>query len=222
MKQIAPSILSANFSKIANAVKMCEDAGADVIHIDIMDGHFVPGLTFGPKLVADIKKIVNIPLDVHLMVDNPRQIIPLFIEAGADWISFHIEASDHLHKDVSLIKESGKKAGLTLNPGTPIHLMQTIIQDLDFILLMTVNPGWGGQGFIDFCHGKISRLKNWINELDLDIPIQIDGGVKIDNIEELMEDGADIFVVGSGVFKAENPGDMIIRLKELARKHEKS
>ncbi len=220
MIQIAPSILSADFSKIEEAVRMAEEGGADVIHVDIMDGHFVPNLTFGPQLVASLRKKTSIPLDVHLMIDNPRAFIPLFAEAGADWISIHVEASVHLHKDVTLIKEYEKKAGLALNPATPLHLINEILNELDFILLMTVNPGWGGQEFIESCHSKISKLKNWITGQQLRIPIEIDGGVNLSNMEELIKDGADILVAGSAVFSEKNPRDAIVKMKELANKAE--
>ncbi|MBE0460214.1 MAG: ribulose-phosphate 3-epimerase [Candidatus Aminicenantes bacterium] len=220
MIKIAPSILSADFTKIEESVKMAEEAGADVIHIDIMDGHFVPNLTFGPQLVACLKEKTSLPLDVHLMVENPRKFIPLFHEAGADWISIHVEASSHLHKDITLIKELNKKAGLALNPATPLHMISEIIEELDFVLLMTVNPGWGGQEFIDSCHGKITRLKNWIKELKLDIPIEIDGGVKLENIEQILKDGVDICVIGSGIFKEKNPRETLIKIKELTKKYE--
>ncbi len=220
MVQIAPSILSADFSKIEEAVKMAEEGGADVIHIDIMDGHFVPNLTFGPQLVASVREKTSIPLDVHLMVDNPRAFIPLFAEAGADWISVHVEASVHLHKDVTLIKEYKKRAGLALNPATPLHLINEILNELDFILLMTVNPGWGGQEFIESCHSKISKLKNWISGQQLRIPIEIDGGVNLSNMEELIKDGAEILVAGSAVFSEKNPREAIVKMKELAKKAE--
>lgn len=222
MIQIAPSILSADINEIGKAVKMAEEAGADLIHIDIMDGHFVPNLTFGPQLVAALRKNTSLPLDVHLMVKNPRSFIPLFHEAGADWISIHLEASTHLHKDITLIKEFDRKAGLVLNPGTPIHLMNNILRELDFVLLMTVNPGWGGQEFIDFCHSKIAKLKSWIKGQNLTIPIEIDGGVKLENMEELIKDGADILVSGSGIFKQENPREIIIKMKEIASKYNNS
>jgi ribulose-phosphate 3-epimerase len=222
MIQIAPSILSADFTKIADAVKMAEDAGADLIHVDVMDGHFVPNLTLGPELVAALKDKTTLPLDVHLMVENPGLIIPLFQEAGADWISIHIEASVHLQKDIISIKEKGQKAGLALNPATPIQLMNEIIQDLDFALLMTVNPGWGGQGFIESCHKKISFLKNWLIEQKLEIPIQVDGGIKLNNLEEIIQDGAEIIVMGSGIYKEENPSEVIKSIKTLAKKYEKA
>ncbi|TEU06803.1 MAG: ribulose-phosphate 3-epimerase [Candidatus Aminicenantes bacterium] len=218
MIQIAPSILSADFSKISDAVKIAEESGADLIHVDVMDGHFVPNLTFGPQLVASLRKKTSLPLDVHLMVDNPRSFIPLFAKAGADWISIHVEASVHLHKDITLIKEYDKKAGLALNPATPLPLMNEILEELDFVLLMTVNPGWGGQEFIQSCHSKISQLRSWIREQKLEIPIQIDGGVSLSNMEELIKDGADILVVGSAVFGEKNPREAITKMKKLAEK----
>jgi len=221
MALIAPSILSADFAKIEESAKMAEEAGADLIHVDIMDGHFVPNLTFGPKLVSSLKKKTTIPLDVHLMVENPRAFIPLFHDAGADWISIHLEATSHLHKDISFIKELKKKAGLALNPATPIHLMSEIIEELDYVLLMTVNPGWGGQHFIESSHDKISKLKNWIKDQNLDLSIEIDGGIKLENMEGLLKDGADIFVVGSGIFKVEDPWNTIIKMKELLKEYEK-
>jgi ribulose-phosphate 3-epimerase len=221
MIQIAPSILSADFTRIADAVKIAEDAGADLIHVDVMDGHFVPNLTLGPALVAALKDKTTLPLDVHLMVENPGLFIPLFQEAGADWISIHIEASVHLHQDISSIKEKGQRAGLVLNPATPIHLMNEIIQDLDFVLLMTVNPGWGGQGFIESCHKKIKHLKNWLTGQKLEIPIQVDGGIKMDNLEEIIQDGADIIVMGSGIYKEEDPSKVIKTIKSLVKKYEK-
>lgn len=220
MIQIAPSILSADFAKIQDAVKMMEDAGADVIHVDIMDGHFVPNLTFGPQLVSSLKEKTSLPLDVHLMVDNPRAMIPLFLEAGADWISFHLETSVHLHKDITTIKEFHKKAGLALNPATPIHLLKEIINELDYVLLLTVNPGWGGQKFIETCHSKIKKLKKLIKNQKKNILVEIDGGVKQDNLEDLIQDGADIFVMGSAIFKNNNPREFVGKMKSLAKKYD--
>lgn len=219
MIKIAPSILSADFGKIGEAVRLADEAGADLIHIDIMDGHFVPPLTFGPQLVESVKKITSVPIDVHLMVENPRSFVPVFHEAGADWISIHLEATAHLHKDITQIKELGKKAGVALNPATPIHLLNDILRELDYILVMSVNPGWGGQEFIESSHNKIHNLKSWIKGQHLEIPIEVDGGVKLKNMEQLIKDGVEIFVVGAAIFNHENPKDIILRMKEIAGKY---
>lgn len=221
-KMIAPSILSADFSRIEDAVGLAEDAGADLIHVDIMDGHFVPNLTFGPQLVAALKEKTSLPLDVHLMVDNPQEMIPLFGEAGADWMTVHIEASVHLHKCISDIKNLGIKAGLALNPATPILLLQDIIKDLDYILLLSVNPGWGGQSFIESATSKIFHLSRWIQGQKLETLIEVDGGIKLDNIEDMFRSGADIIVSGSGIYHSEDPGGAIQKMKTLAAGYEPS
>jgi len=218
MIRLAPSILSADFSKIGEAVRMAEGAGADLIHLDIMDGHFVPNLTLGPQAVSAIRKITQLPIDVHLMVENPGFFIPLFHEAGADWISIHVEASTHLHRDVSSIKELGPKAGVVLNPATPIHVLNNILKELDFILLMSVNPGFGGQKFIGSTSQKIRQLRSWIDGQNLSIPIEVDGGVDTTNAEGLIRDGAEVLVVGAAIFKAEEPVRVIARLKEIIAK----
>jgi ribulose-phosphate 3-epimerase len=219
MVQIAPSILSTDYTQLAKAVQTADKGGADLIHIDIMDGHFVPNLTFGPKLVADLKKITDLPLDTHLMVDNPRELIPKFHEAGADWISIQIEATVHAHKDITTIKQLGKKAGVVLNPATPIHMLNEIITEVDYILIMSVNPGWGGQAFIDSSLEKISQLKNWIKGKKLNIPIEVDGGVKLDNMEKLIESGADILVMGSVIYNSENPVEALRQIKKKMKKY---
>ncbi|MFZ2053214.1 MAG: ribulose-phosphate 3-epimerase [Candidatus Aminicenantales bacterium] len=218
MIRLAPSILSADFSRIGEAIQLLEEAGADWIHIDVMDGHFVPNLTLGPQAVASLKKRTHLPIDVHLMVDNPGFFIPLFHEAGADWISIHVEASIHLHRDISLIKELGGKAGIALNPATPIHLLNDILKELDYILVMSVNPGFGGQRFVESTHQKIRQLKNWISGQKLSIPIEVDGGVNPDNAESLIRDGAEILVVGAAIFSAPEPRQVIFRLKEIIAK----
>jgi len=219
MVQIAPSILSTDYSNLGKAVKIAEKGKADLIHIDIMDGHFVPNLTFGPKLVADLKKITDVPLDVHLMVDNPRELIPKFDKAGADWISIQIEATVHAHKDLTLIKQLGKKTGVVLNPATPIHMLNEIIGEVDYVLIMSVNPGWGGQDFIESSLHKISQLKNWIKGKNLDIKIEVDGGVNIENMEKIINSGAEILVMGSAIYNSENPLETLRHIKKTVKKY---
>ncbi len=218
--QIAPSVLSADFLNIENSVQMVVEAGADLIHIDIMDGHFVPNLTFGPQLVSALKKKTTLPLDVHLMVDNPYDVIPLFSEAGANWLSIHPETSIHLHKDITHIKELGMKAGIALNPATPLQVMNDIIHELDYILIMSVNPGFGGQSFIEHSREKIRRLKKYLEIQKLDIPIEIDGGVTLENMEQLIQDGVSMFVSGSGIFNQKDPQNILKKMKDLATQYE--
>jgi len=222
MPFLAPSILSADFTRIEEAVKAIDEGGADFVHLDIMDGHFVPNLTFGTQLVAALKEKTALPLDVHLMVENPRQFVPLFHEAGADWITIHLEATSHIHKDIIQIKELGCKAGIALNPATPIHLMNDIISELDYVLIMTVNPGWGAQKFVENTRTKISNLKNWIKGQKLDVLIEVDGGIKFDNMLDIVQAGADILVVGSGIFKQPDPLETVKRMKKLLKESEVS
>jgi ribulose-phosphate 3-epimerase len=214
--RIAASILSADFSRIGEAVELAESAGADLIHVDIMDGHFVPNLTLGPRLVESVRKRTRLPIDVHLMVENPRAFVPLFHEAGADWISLHVEATAHLHKDVTMIKDLGRKAGVVLNPATPLQSLREILRDVDFILLMSVNPGWGGQSFIPSCLDKIRNLKAWLREEKLDVPVEVDGGIKLDNLEDILRAGMDVVVAGSAIFEAPDPAGVIREMKQIA------
>ena len=218
MVLIAPSILSADFSRLGEAVRLAEQAGADLIHVDIMDGHFVPNLTLGPGLVAAIRRVTRLPIDVHLMVENPRAFVPLFSEAGADWISLHVEATAHLHKDLTMIRSLGRKARAALNPATPIETLGEVLSVLDFVLIMSVNPGWGGQSFIPGCREKIGRLRDRIRAEGLTVPIEVDGGIKLDNAGDIIRAGCEIVVAGSAVYDAPDPAAAIRALKDIARK----
>jgi len=215
MIQLAPSILSADFSRIGEEVKMVEQAGADLVHVDIMDGHFVPNLTLGPQVVSALKRTSSLPLDVHLMVENPGFFIPLFHEAGADWLSIHVEAARHLHREIGQIKDLGMKAGLALNPGTPVRSLDEILPDLDFILLMSVNPGFGGQKFIEATHQKTRNLHDRIKGQKLDISIEVDGGINVHNMEALIQDGVEILVAGAAIFASANPPRVIREMKKV-------
>lgn len=216
MIKIAPSILSADFSRLGEEITAIDTAGADYIHIDVMDGHFVPNITIGPLVVDAVRKVTQKPLDVHLMIENPDLYIPGFAEAGADIIVVHEEAVPHLHRTVQLIKSFGKKAGVSINPGTPVNTLEAILDDLDLVLVMTVNPGFGGQSFIDACLPKIEALREMIVARGLNVELEVDGGVKIDNIGKIARAGADVFVAGSAVFKADNYAETISALRSNA------
>lgn len=204
MIKIAPSILSANFAKLGEEVKEVEEAGAELIHIDVMDGHFVPNITMGPIVVEALRPITKLPLDVHLMIENPDQYIEAFAKAGADWISVHVEACPHLHRTIQLIRSFGVKPGVVLNPHTPIEMIQHVLKDVDFVLLMTVNPGFGGQKFIDNVVPKIEALSKMIKEMDLNVEIEIDGGITSETIVPCAKAGATIFVAGSAIYNKED------------------
>ena len=218
MIKIAPSILSADFSRLGEEIKAIDNAGADYVHIDVMDGHFVPNITIGPLIVDAIRPITELPLDVHLMIENPDQYIPDFAKAGADIIVVHAEASRHLHRTIQLIKSLGKKAGVSLNPATSLSALDIILPDLDLVLLMTVNPGFGGQSFIGSCLPKIGELRQQIDYLGVPIELEVDGGVKVDNIEQIAAAGADVFVAGSAVFGADDYQSTILQLKNNGAK----
>ncbi|MBW1894639.1 MAG: ribulose-phosphate 3-epimerase [Deltaproteobacteria bacterium] len=204
MKIIAPSILSADFTKLGEEIKSVENAGADWIHIDVMDGHFVPSITYGPIIVEASKRVTSLPLDVHLMIENPDASIPDFIKAGADLISVHVEACVHLNRTIQMIKESGIKAGVALNPATSIDSIGFILEYVDFVLVMSVNPGFGGQSFIPNSPAKIKALKKVIKDRGLSTLIQIDGGVSQNTIKEISMAGTDSFVAGSAIFGSDD------------------
>ncbi len=215
MKLLAPSILSADFWRLGEQIQECIEGGADIIHFDVMDGHFVPNITFGPVLLESIKKHCPLPLDAHLMIENPDRYIPDFIKAGADMVSVHVENTPHLHRTIDLIKSLGAKAGVVINPATPLSSLEEIIYYVDFVLLMSVNPGFGGQKFIDRSLIKLRRLKAMVESINPNILIEVDGGIKEDNILEVARAGADIFVVGSGIFGAEDIKAQTKKLKEI-------
>lgn len=213
MKKIAPSILSADFCRLGEEIRAVEAAGADYIHVDVMDGHFVPNITIGPLVVEAVRKITTLPLDVHLMIENPDRYIPDFAAAGADIIVVHAEASIHLHRSIQLIKSLGKRAGVSLNPATPLNCLEYVLADLDLVLLMTVNPGFGGQSFIEDCIPKIKSLRAMLDKRGLEAELEVDGGVKVDNIAAISHAGADVFVAGSAVFGSSDYAATIKALK---------
>ena len=216
MIKISPSILSADFSRLGEDVQAVDRAGADYIHIDVMDGHFVPNITIGPLVVEALRKVTAKPLDVHLMIENPDLYISDFAKAGADIITVHQEAVPHLHRTVQLIKSLSKKAGVSLNPATPVETLDVILDELDLVLIMSVNPGFGGQSFIPSALDKIRALRQRITERGLSTELEVDGGVKIDNIREVVAAGADVLVAGSAVFNTENYAATMTALRENA------
>ncbi|SHO46221.1 ribulose-phosphate 3-epimerase [Desulfopila aestuarii] len=214
--QIAPSILSADFSRLGAEIQAVDEAGAEVIHIDVMDGHFVPNITIGPLVVDAARKVTKKVLDVHLMISDPGSYVDAFADAGADWITVHVEACTHLHRVIGQIKQRGLKAGAVLNPSTSLATLDYILEDLDLVMLMSVNPGFGGQSFIPSTLEKISQLRKRIDELGLSIGIEVDGGVSKKTIEEVAKAGANIFVAGSAVYNTEDYGATIHELRRLA------
>ncbi|MCB9729883.1 MAG: ribulose-phosphate 3-epimerase [Deltaproteobacteria bacterium] len=213
---IAPSILSADFARLGEEVRALEAAGADIVHVDVMDGHFVPNLTIGPLVVQAVRRITTLPIDTHLMITNPEDFIDAYVEAGSDWLSVHVEVAFHLDRLVARIEEAGAKPGVVLNPHTPPESIEYVLDRLHHVLVMSVNPGFGGQKFIPGVLPKIARLRRWIDERGLDVRIEVDGGVKPDTIGAIREAGADVFVAGSAVFGADDYGAAIEALREAA------
>lgn len=202
MVKIAPSILTADFSNLEKQIRFLEEGNADLIHIDVMDGTFVPNITFGPLLVKTIQKITNIPLDVHLMIINPEKYVEQFIDSGASYLTIHQEATLHLHRTIEMIKKLGAKAGVSLNPATSLSTLDEILQYLDLVLIMSVNPGFGGQTFIESSLQKISRLKKMISSNKLNTLIEVDGGINLENVEKVVKAGTDILVIGNSIFSS--------------------
>ena len=214
MGKIAPSILSSDFTRLEKEVKDVEQAGADYIHIDVMDGHFVPNITIGPMIVEAVRRVTKLPLDTHLMISNPDQFIDDFVRAGADIITVHVEAVDHLHRSIQLIKKAGAKPSVSLNPATPLQMIEYILNNLEMVLLMTVNPGFGGQEFIPEVIPKIERLREMIDKRGLTTEIEVDGGINPDTIHLVSEAGADVFVAGSAIFYSKDYAETIRMMRD--------
>lgn len=204
MAKISPSLLSADFANLKEEIKKVEKGGADYLHLDVMDGNYVPNITFGAPVIKKLRKITKLPFDVHLMIEKPERYIKDFVDAGADILTVHAEATVHLHRTIQEIKSYGIMAGVSLNPATPLEDIEYVLDDLDLILIMTVNPGFGGQSFIKAMTDKIKKLRKIIDERNLNIIIQVDGGVKLQNASEILKYGADLLVVGSDIFESED------------------
>ena len=215
--KIAPSILSANFANLLEDIKKLEK-GADLLHIDVMDGHFVPNITIGPVVVKSLRKFLSLPFDVHLMIENPDLYIEDFVNSGADIITVHQEACIHLHRTIQKIKSYGKKAGVSLNPATPLESIKYVLQDIDMVLIMTVNPGFGGQKFIDSMLKKIEEIKKMREDLGLNFEIEVDGGINLYNVKEVVEAGTDIIVAGSSIFESSDPAQTIKEFRKAVKR----
>lgn len=213
MIKIAPSILSADFSRLGEEVKKVQSAGADLIHIDVMDGHFVPNITVGPLIVKALRKVTNLPLDVHLMISNPEKYIDEFGKAGAKILTVHVETCPHLHMIIHAVKKMGIEIGVSLNPATPLITLEHILEDLDMVLLMSVNPGWSGQDFIPQVIPKIKTLREMIDKCGYKVSIEVDGGVKVDNAHKVASAGADILVMGSAIFETKDYKETIRKVR---------
>jgi ribulose-phosphate 3-epimerase len=213
-KKIAPSILSADFAYLADEIAKVTEAGADMIHVDVMDGHFVPNFTIGPPIVKAIRKVTRLPLDVHLMMTNPDDYIHDFIKAGSNYITVHVETCPHLHRTIQSIKEEGVKAGVTLNPATPLSSVEEILGEVDLLLIMSVNPGFGGQSFIPSVLEKLRRARTMIDQRGAKVELEIDGGIKVENVAAIAQAGADILVSGSAIFQSKDYKDTIQKMRQ--------
>lgn len=213
MIKIAPSLLSANFAYLADEIKKVEAAGADLLHLDIMDGHFVPNLTFGPPVIAALRQVTKLPFDVHLMVTNPQELIEPFVKAGADILTVHAETAPHMHRLIQTIKASGVQAAVSLNPATSLTAIEEILSDLDMVLIMSVNPGFGGQQFIPESVNKIKRLRQMIESRNLKVDIEVDGGINKTTAQAVVEAGANVLVAGSAVYGAPDVAKAIQELR---------
>ncbi len=213
---IAPSILSADFSRLGDEILAVEAAGAEVIHVDVMDGHFVPNITIGPLVVDAVRKVTELPVDVHLMITEPDRYLQDFADAGADWITVHVEACTHLHRTLSYIRSLGKKAGAVLNPATSLTSLEYVLEEVDLVMLMSVNPGFGGQSFIESTLDKCRQLRTMLDTVNPEAGIEIDGGMSPKTIGRMAEAGANIFVAGSAIYGREDYATVIGELKELA------
>jgi ribulose-phosphate 3-epimerase len=214
---IAPSLLSADFARLADALAMAEEGGADLVHVDVMDGHFVPNLTIGPPVVKALKRATRLPLDVHLMIEKPEETLDRYLDAGADWISVHVEATRHLQRCLERIRRGGAKAGAAVNPGTPVGALAAAWGDLDFALIMSVNPGFGGQAFLRGSVARVRRAREAAAEAGARAVIEVDGGVDAGNAAELVEAGAEILVAGTAIYGQEDPKSAIGQLRAAAR-----
>lgn len=213
--KIAPSILSADFARLEEEIRKVEAGGADMIHVDVMDGHFVPNLTIGPVVVQAIRPVTKLPLDVHLMIEKPERYIDAFADAGADYLTVQAEATVHLHRTLQAIRARGIKPGVALNPHTPLSAVENVLAEMDLILIMSVNPGFGGQTFIPHTIDKLRRTQKLLQKSNMThIEVEVDGGVKLDNIREIADAGAEVFVSGSGIFKTANPYETVRQMKK--------
>lgn len=219
MIKLAPSILSADFANLERDIKLVENAGAELLHIDVMDGHFVPNITIGAPVVKSLRKISNMVFDVHLMISRPEDYIAAFAAAGADIITVHAEAATHLHRLIQMIKNEGVKAGVALNPATSLSVLDYVLEDLDMVLIMSVNPGFGGQKFIPSALDKVRLIRELAIDMNLNIDIEVDGGIGLDNIKEVVRNGANILVAGSAIYNSSDPAGTIKQMKEIVKEY---